>query len=145
MAVGRWLYDNPHTQYILHIDKRCHHCLYVWLGFKIYDSVTCKLLTPTSQWMIGGGGAGHYFWVLLFHWPFLCLLPSLADSVTAKRGAGFYRPTPSLSPPVTEQWRRHEQLQPEKSPTAFILSWSTKLIPNGRNAESYMSVSVTST
>ena len=40
LPVGRWLYDNPHTQYRLHIDiekRRRRRCVYDWRGFKIYD------------------------------------------------------------------------------------------------------------
>jgi len=39
MPFGRWLYDNPHTQYTLHIDiekRRRRRCVYDWRGFKIH-------------------------------------------------------------------------------------------------------------
>jgi len=38
LPVSRWLYDNPHTQYTIHIDiEKRRRCVYDWRGFKIYD------------------------------------------------------------------------------------------------------------
>ena len=50
MAVGRWLYDNPHTQYTL---RNAAAAAYMTDGALKYmtggvDSVTCKM-TPTSH------------------------------------------------------------------------------------------------
>ena len=69
--VGRWLYDNPHTQYTLYIDieKRRRRCVYDWRGFKIYDwrrRLSHMQMTDSdftqNDWRrrLGGGGAGHY-------------------------------------------------------------------------------------
>ena len=74
LPVGRWLYDNPHTQYTLHIDiekrRRRRRCVYDWRGFKIYDwrrRLSHMQMTDfdftLNDWRrrLGGGGAGHYW------------------------------------------------------------------------------------
>ena len=51
LPVGRWLYDNPQTQYTLHIniEKRRRRCVYDWRGFKIWLAASTQ--SHANDWL----------------------------------------------------------------------------------------------